>query len=124
MLLNLDDLEGSISNALENGAALVYWNHQLMGFNYMKVEDQANYHKELKNLRRGKRDGKVGTVQAGECITVNGVSLFVLEMELRSLPCQPYFLLRRRGLSTDIMYTPYLFKSEASRDSAMKFILG
>lgn len=89
---------------------------------YCTVDDQTKYHQELKSIVKSFRKGAYKAVTAGEDITVGDIKLYSLLIEIDEPLCSAYFLLRRCGLSDDLYFIPYFFKTMNSRDMALQWI--
>ena len=85
----------------------------------MRASDRDVYHTELRNLKKMIKTNTIINFNAGESISIEGRTLYPLEIELRDVKCHAYMLIRRRGLFDDADVTPYLFVSQKSRDDAM-----
>ena len=118
----LEDVEGQILLGLRQGAVLLYWHHGQNLFDYLTIDDQEPYHRELKSIRNQLRRGSVTTVKGGALITMNGIKLFTMEVTFQNQTCYPYMLVQKRGLFEDADCTPYFFTSEKSRDNAVQYI--
>ena len=120
---NLEELEQEVHDALIAKAVLIFWNHQVQSFRHFRIEDNDEYHVELRNLRRQVRSGVVTTVKAGLDLSVAGTNLHVMEVTYAGVQCGPNMLLRKEGKVEDADVTPYLFKSEHSRNMAVRYIV-
>ena len=120
---NLEDLEQEVHEALLANAVLIFWNHQVQSFRHFLIEDNDEYHVELRNLRRQVRSGVITTVKAGLDLSVGGTNQHVMEVTYAGVQCGPNMLLRKEGKVEDADVTPYLFKSENSRNMAVRYIV-
>ena len=120
--LRLDNLEAQIALALSDNAALIYWQHQLGHFSWLRASDKTSYHGELKNLRQCVKNGSIVGVRAGGSLRVKDKTLYPMEVEFCGRECHAYMLICRRGLLEDAISTPYLFVSLASRDKAVTYL--
>ena len=117
--LDLNDLTAQIETALNDNAALIYWNHHVLKFNWMRASDRELYHSELRNLKKMIKNRMIINFKAGESFSIQERTFYPLEIELRDVKCHAYMMIRRRGLFDDADNTPYLFLSQSSRDKAM-----
>ena len=60
VLLNLEDIELQISSTINEGAAVVYWQHLLNNFRYLQAKCNADYESDLKFSQRVFRDRRCG----------------------------------------------------------------
>ena len=119
LFLDLNDLTEQVATALNDNASLIYWHHSIGKFDWMRASDRDVYHSELRNLKKMMKTNTIINFNAGESISIEGRTLYPLEIELRDVKCHAYMLIRRRGLFDDADVTPYLFVSQKSRDDAM-----
>ena len=119
----LEELEQEVHDAVIAKASMVFWNHQVQSFRHFLIEDNDEYHVELRNLRRQVRSGVITTVKAGLDLSVGGTNLHVMEVTYAGVQCGPNMLLRKEGKVEDADVTPYLFKSENSRNMAVRYIV-
>ena len=101
---------------------MIYWNHQLSKFNYLIPQDNAEYKREIKNMRKHFREGMIVDVKAGEEFQINDTALHPLDMKIRNMPCHAYMLLRRNGLFEDAEYTTYFFNCKTTRDQVLEWM--
>ena len=120
--LRLEDLDAEIVTALNDDAAVIYWQHSFFKFDWLRASDQSKYHEALKNLQRGVRKEAIVNVKAGESFQVQDKTLYPMELEFRGRECYAYMMIRRRGLMDDAVKTPYLFVSQSSRDKAVAYL--
>ena len=118
----LEDLDAQIVTALNDDAAVIYWQHSFFNFDWLRASDQSKYHEALKNLQRGVRKEAIVNVKAGESFQVQDKTLYPMELEFRGRECYAYMMIRRRGLMDDAVKTPYLFVSQSSRDKAVAYL--
>lgn len=122
VLLTLQELQRQIAHRLEQGAAMIYYQHRLQAFDWLTVEDQHGFKRELKSIRAQLREGvSITEVIAAEPLVINGTTLYTMLLKC-DVPCHPYSLLRERGMLDDADYTPYFFTSENTRDGAVRYI--
>jgi len=57
VMLNLNNLEETLTNYIANGAAMIYYYHDLKMFMYFKSTDRILYKQEIRNLKQNIRDG-------------------------------------------------------------------
>ena len=121
-LLRLKDLITQIVTALNDDAAVIYWQHSFFKFDWLQATDQLAYQEALQNLQRGVRNEEILSVKAGESFQVQDKTLYPMELEFRGRECHAYMMIRRRGLMDDAVKTPYLFVSQSSRDNAVAYL--
>ena len=112
LFLNLNDLTAQVATALNDNASLIYWHHSVGKFNWMRASDRDVYHSELQHLKRMINTRIIINVKAGELFSIEGRTLYPLEIELRDIKCHAYMLIRRWGRFDDADVTPYLFVSQ------------
>lgn len=127
LFYDLDDLSRQINNALSDDASLIFWAHatgypQSDQFNYFKSEDEAQYHKLLKELREKRRSGVIIEAKAGDDFIHGEVRFFTMLVKFRGVQCGAHFLIQKRGLIDDMDYTPHYFKCLNARNKALAFI--
>ena len=119
-LLSVDNLQMQMWFALNEGASVVYWNHQLGHFDYLVLEeDRSQLTTEIMNFRSAIGRGDILSVFAAEPLVVGSHRLHAMAIEIKDQPCEAYFLVRRRGYDEDLKYTPYFFISEPERDHSV-----
>ena len=116
VMLNLNNLEETLTNYIANGAAMIYYYHDLKMFMYFKSTDRILYKQEIRNLKQNIRDGNISSLSAGDALNINGTDLFPVELKVEGCLCYENFLLRRRGNYEDARNTPYFFRSQEKRD--------
>lgn len=122
-LLSVDNLEMQMRFALNEGASVVYWNHQLGHFDYLVLEeDRSQLTTELMNFRSAVRRGDIMNVVAAEPLVVGNHRLHAMAIEIKDQRCEAHFLVRRRGHDEDLKYTPYFFVSETERDRSVQLL--
>jgi len=122
-LLSLDELERSLASAIRLGALVVYWHHGLSQFRHMNKDDENTmWREELKLLRSHWRDGRITSVTTGPPLNIDGVNLYPMEVMMKDLECYAYMLIRRQGDFDDVKKTPYLFRSEKTRDRVKAWV--
>lgn len=131
LIYSLAQLETSITSAYQHDPGLIYFQHEENIFHYMlgrpSVDadeglDERDYRNELRNLRRGLRDGRILSVVEGDPLTVGGRELFTMEVEFRDIECHPYFLLRRDGRMDHAAKTPYFFLVHETGANAVAWV--
>ena len=122
-LLSLDNLEMQMWFALNEGASVVYWNHQVRHFDYLLLEeDRTQLTTELRNFHRAFGRGDIISVVAAEPLLIGNHRLYLMAIEIKYQVCEAYFLVRRRGNAEDLKYTPYFFISEMERDGSVQLL--
>lgn len=122
VLLTLEEYEHQIAHRLEQGAAMIFYQHRLEQFDWMTAEDQPQFKRELRLIRRQLREGvSITEVIAAEPLIINGTTLYTMLLKC-DVACHPYSLLRQRGMLDDADYTPYFFTSEKTRNGAVRYI--
>ena len=121
-LLRLEDLDAQIVTALNDDAAVIYWQHSFFKFDWLRVSDRSNYQEALQNLQRGVRNEDILSVKAAESFQVQERTLYPMELEFWGMECYAYMMIRRRGLMDDAVKTPYLFVSQSPRDKAVAYL--
>lgn len=126
---SLHQLEDSITSTYPRDPALIYFHHDQSIFMYMlgreaEDNDEGDYREELRNLRRGLREGRILSIVEGEPLLVGGRELFTMEVEFRNRECHPYFLLRRDGNMAHAAKTPYFFLVHQTGANAIRWING
>ena len=121
-LLGLDDLIAQIVTALNDDAAVIYWQHSFFKFDWLRATDRSTYQEALRKLGSGVENGAIVSVKAGETFQVENKALYPMELECRGMECHAYMLIRRRGLLDDSSKTPYLFVSPSNRDKAVSYL--
>ena len=123
VIFSLTDLETQLILSLRENAALIYWNHDQNGFNFMLSSDGTKWRDEMRLVRDCYRDGRITSLLAGESLHINGTALYPIEVMYRQpMQCVAYFLVRRRGHSNDGEKTPYFFVSESKRDDTLGWL--
>ena len=121
-ILELEGLIAQIVTALNNDAAVIYWQHSFFKFDWLRASDRSNYQEALQNLQRGVRNDDIVSVKSGESFQVQDKTLYPMELEFWGRECYAYMMIRRRGLMDDAVKTPYLFVSQSSRDKAVAYL--
>ena len=121
MTLSLEVLEKRIEDYINDGAFMIYWNHQVEAFDYLRESDEKFMKIELMNLKNHIKRGNILRVKKGEVVDIKGVQLYPVELELLEMECPAYFLVTKRGLTEDKAMTPYFFRSEEKRDEIYHF---
>ena len=121
MTLSLEVLEKRIEDFINDGAFMIYWNHQFEAFDYLRESDEEIMRMEMTNLDHHIRRGNVLKIKKGEVVDIKGVQLYPVELELLEMECPAYFLVTKRGLTEDQAMTPYFFRSEEKRDEIYHF---
>ena len=123
VIFSLADLETQLSFSLSKNAALIYWNHDQNGFDFLLSSDGTKWRDEMRLVRDFYRDGRITSLSAGEPLHINGTVLYPIEVMYRQpRECVAYFLVRRRGDSNDYKKTPYFFVSESNRDKVLGYL--
>ena len=113
-LQDLRNLEQQISFAEQDKAAVVYWHHNLSHFDWFRASDKSDYKEELCKFRCWIRDSTITNVRLGDHLSVNGNTLYPLEMRFDSLKCHAY--------TENAYYTPYLFRSQSFCQGALEYL--
>ena len=120
----LENLENVIDNYIkEQNAAMIYWNHGQEQWNYALSSDKELIKREMKNLIKQIKSGKIIHVARGAAVEVKGTHLYPVEMEFENIPCGAYFMVAKRGLIDDLSMTPYFFRSEKKRDEIYDYLM-
>jgi hypothetical protein len=120
----LDNLENVIDNYIkEQNAAMIYWNHGQEQWNYALSSDKELIKREMKNLIKQIKSGKIIHVARGAAVEVKGTHLYPVEMEVENVQCGAYFVVAKRGLIDDLSMTPYFFRSEQKRDEIYDYLM-
>jgi len=114
MTLSLEVLEKRIEDYINDGAFMIYWNHQFEDFDYIRESDEEIMRIEMTNLEHNINRGKV--------VDIKGVQLYPVELELLETECPAYFLVAKRGVTEDMAMSPYFFRSEEKRDEIYHFL--
>ena len=123
-MLSLDDLENQLAYALNDGASVVYWNHRMVSCDWLILEeDRAKLRGELRNFRVAIGTGEILSVTSEVPLPVGSRTLYPMGVEMKDQRCEAYFLLRRRGNTEDLKYTPYFFVSETERKDSVEHLL-
>ena len=122
MTLSLEVLEKRIEDYINDGAFMIYWNHQFEAFDYLRESDEEIMRMEMMNLEHHIRRGNVLKIKKGEVVDIKGVQLYPVELELLETECPAYFLVAKRGLTEDMAMSPYFFRSEEKRDEIYHFL--
>lgn len=121
---SLDEAEGALAFAINNGAAMIYFHHSTQSFMYFIGSDDEKYREEMSNLKKAIRQGRISVITAGEPINIEGTNIFPMDVRMDNAPCYPYMMLRRRGRFEDADCTPYFFKSKQKRDRVVAYFMG
>ena len=122
--LSLDELERSLASAIRLGALVIYWHHGLSQFRHMnKDNNNTMWREEMKLLRSHWRKKRITSTTAGSPISIDGVTLYSMEVDMKDLECYAYFLLCRRGELDDANKTPYFFRNESTRNQTMAWLM-
>ena len=122
MTLSLEVLEKRIEDYINDGAFMIYWNHQLEAFDYLLESDEEIMRMEMMNLEHHIKRGNILRIKKGEVVDIKGVQLYPVELELLETECPAYFLVTKRGLTEDMAMSPYFFRSEEKRDEIYHFL--
>jgi hypothetical protein len=122
MTLSLEVLEKTIEDYINDGAFMIYWNHQLEAFDYLRESDEEIMRIEIMNLKDHIKRGNIVRIKKGEVVNIKGVQLYPVELELLETECPAYFLVTKRGLTEDMAMSPYFFRSEEKRDEIYRFL--
>ena len=117
----LERSERQLLFALREGGVFIFYSHIKQGFDWLKQEDQAYIDSALNRLRTAFQAGRITAVTVGEPMTVNGIELHTMQVNL-GMPCGAYMLLRCQSMMDDADHIPYFFRSQAQRDRAVDFI--
>ena len=122
MTLSLEVLEKTIEDYINDGAFMIYWNHQFEAFDYLLESDEEIMRIEIMNLKDNIKRGNILRIKKGEVVNIKGVQLYPVELELLETECPAYFLVTKRGLTEDMAMSPYFFRSEEKRDEIYRFL--
>ena len=122
MTLSLEVLEKRIEDYINDGAFMIYWNHQFEAFDYLRESDEEIMRIEMANLEHHIKRGNILRIKKGEVVDIKGVQLYPVELELLETECPAYFLVTKRGLTEDMAMSPYFFRSEEKRDEIYHFL--
>ena len=89
---------------------------------YFTKDDKHLFRRELRLIRDKVNEGVFGEVKAGDNLTIGGRTVYTLLVGIEEM-CPAYFLLRRRSLSDDLYYLPYLFVGENCRNNVLEWII-
>ena len=119
--VSLQELETNLEIDLRNGALLMYWHLQQGRMMYFTKDDQQLYRQEMRLIRDKLNEGVFKGAEVGDNLTIGGRTLYTLLIEIEEM-CPAYFMLRRRGLSDDFYYLPYLFVGVNCRNKVLEWI--
>ena len=122
MILSLEVLEKKIEDYINDGAFMIYWNHQHEVFDYLCESDEELIRMEMMNLEHHIKRGNILRIKKGEVVDIKGVQLYPVELELLETECPAYFLVTKRGLTEDMAMTPYFFRTEEKCDDIYHFL--
>ena len=124
VLLSLDNLEKQLAYALNDGASVVFWSHRRLSCDWLILEeDRTKLRGELRNLRIAFGMGEILSVTSEAPLRFGSRTLYPMGVEMKDIQCEAYFLLRRRGNTEDLKYTPYFFVSETERNDSVDHLL-
>ena len=121
LALSLEELENTIEDFINNGAFMIYWNHQMDAFDFLLESDEVIIRHEIMNLKEHTNNGNILRIKKGEVVDIKGVQLYPLEFEFKDMECHAYFLVTKRGLTDEMAMTPYFFRSEEQCDKIYHF---
>lgn len=116
MTLSLEVLEERIEDYINDGAFMIYWNHQSKAFDYLLESDEEIMRIEIMNLKDNIKRGNILRIKKGKVVDIKGVQLYPVELEFLEMECPAYFLVTKQGLTEDLAMTPYFFRSEEQCD--------
>ena len=122
MTLSLEVLEKRIEDYINDGAFMIYWNHQFEAFDYLRESDEEIMRIEIMNLKDHIKRGNIVRIKKGEVVNIKGVKLYPVELEFLEMECPAYFLVTKRGLTEDMAMSSYFFRSEEKRDEIYRFL--
>ena len=122
MTLSLEVLEKRIEDYINDGAFMIYWNHQFEAFDYLLESDEEIMRIEIMNLKDHFERGDILRIKKGEVVDIKGVQLYPVELEFLEMECPAYFLVTKRGLTDEMAMTPYFFRSEEQCDKIYHFL--
>ena len=109
--------------ALNEGASVVYWNHQVRHFDYLVLEkDRTQLTMEFRSFRRAVGGADIISVMAAEPLLIGNHRLYLIAIEIKDQVCEAYFLVRRHGNAEELKYTPYFFIPETERDGSVQLL--
>ncbi len=120
--LSLEVLEKRIEDYINDGAFMIYWNHQVEAFDYLLESDQEIMTNEMMNLKDNIKRENIVRIKKGEVVVIKGVQLYPVELEFKEMKCPAYFMVAKRGLTDDMDMTPYFFRSEEQCDKIYHFL--
>ena len=121
--LSLEDLENDIEGCIQNGAFMIYWNHQFDRFDYLLACDKVIVAQELTNLKKWLNEGGILSINKGVVVEVRGTQLYPLEVEFKTMNCPAYFMVTRRGQTDEMAITPYFFQSMEQLNECYNYIM-
>ena len=119
---SLPKLESNLEIDIANGALMMYWHLDQQTMMYFTKDDKHLFRRELRLIRDKVNEGVFGEVKAGDNLTIGGRTVYTLLVGIEEM-CPAYFLLRRRSLSDDLYYLPYLFVGENCRNNVLEWII-
>ena len=119
---SLPKLESNLQIDIANGALMMYWHLDQQTMMYFTKDDKHLFRRELRLIRDKVNEGVFGEVKAGDNLTIGGRTVYTLLVGIEEM-CPAYFLLRRRSLSDDFYYLPYLFVGENCRNNVLEWII-
>jgi hypothetical protein len=97
MTLSLEVLEKRIEDYINDGAFMIYWNHQFEAFDYLLESDEEIMRIEIMNLEDHIKRGNILRIKKGEVVDIKGVQLYPVELEFLEMECPAYFLVTKQG---------------------------
>ena len=97
MTLSLEVLEKRIEDYINDGAFMIYWNHQFEAFDYLRESDEEIMRIEMANLEHHIKRGNILRIKKGEVVDIKGVQLYPVELEFLEMECPAYFLVTKQG---------------------------
>ena len=122
MTLSLEVLEKRIEEYINDGAFMIYWNHQFEAFDYLRESDEEIMRMEFMKLKDHFKKGNILRIKKGEVVDIKGVQLYPVELAFLDMQCPAYFLVTKRGLTEDMAMSPYFFRSEEKCDEIYHFL--
>ena len=122
-MLSVEPLENIINGYIrEQNAAMIYWHHQHMVWDYLLGSDAKLYKQEMKNLIKQIKDRRIVCVTKGLVVVIKGTLLYPVKIEFHDVQCLAYFLVAKKGLIDHLHMPPYFFRSENKRDEIFDYI--
>ena len=99
-----------------------FWRQSENMVNERKERDQRR-DSIVKRMRINTSVWNLLSVTSEAPLRVGNRTLSPMGVEMKDQRCEAYFLLRRRGNTEDLKYTPYFFVSETERNDSVEHLL-